>query len=269
MANISITGSHNAAVAIERDNKIISVIEIERLLNYKNSGIVEYKPAHTKFFLIPFILEFIRHEFNIHEFENCFYLDTKAWDDILGQTFYELIPAANYIKCSHHAAHAAGTFYQSSYQSALVFSFDGGGDDGFFNVYKVDRKLGGVLLGKHDIDLGFPYMSFGAFLDDIKYEPFLENGNLVYPGKLMGLCAFGNVLEEFLPVFKDYYYSRPSPLDSDCFKKLNRISDAMGIEFNTKDRLKGQIAYDIAATSQRAFEECFLEISEPYIVKDP
>ena len=94
MANISITGSHNAAVAIERDNKIISVIEIERLLNYKNSGIVEYKPAHTKFFLIPFILEFIRHEFNIHEFENCFYLDTKAWDDILGQTFYELIPAA-------------------------------------------------------------------------------------------------------------------------------------------------------------------------------
>ena len=37
MANIAYYGSHNAAFAIEQDGKIISVIEVERFLGYKNS----------------------------------------------------------------------------------------------------------------------------------------------------------------------------------------------------------------------------------------
>ena len=38
----------------------------------------------------------------------------------------------------HHKSHAANTFYQSNFKDALVFSFDGGGDDGWFLGYHFD-----------------------------------------------------------------------------------------------------------------------------------
>jgi len=38
MANISFYGSHNAAVVVENNGKIVVVIEIERFLNSKNAG---------------------------------------------------------------------------------------------------------------------------------------------------------------------------------------------------------------------------------------
>ncbi len=269
MANISITGSHNAAIAIEKDDRIITVIEVERILNYKNAGIAQYKPAHTKAFLIPFVLNFIKEQFDIHEFENCFYLETEAGDNGCKINYHEVIPAGNYIPGSHHLSHAAGSFYQSPFQAALVFSFDGGGNDGYFNVYHATRQGGVELIGKHDVDLGFPYMSFGIFLNDIKYEPSLYNANLVYPGKLMGLCAFGNVLDEFLPIFKAYYYSSPSFSPNEYLRELNKMGAAMGIQLEAGKRLEGQMAFDIAATSQRAFEDCFLEIIHPYLVRYP
>ena len=50
MANIAYYGSHNAAFAIEQDGKIISVIEVERFLGYKNSGLAQYKcPKHKNY----------------------------------------------------------------------------------------------------------------------------------------------------------------------------------------------------------------------------
>ena len=39
---------------------------------------------------------------------------------------------------SHHQTHVASAFYQSPFEKALVVSYDGGGDDGFFNVYYID-----------------------------------------------------------------------------------------------------------------------------------
>ena len=270
MANISIHGSHNASVAIERENNILTIIEIERILNYKNLGISQYKPAHTRDYLLPFVLDFVQKEFGISEFENCYYMDTNRYSTDLEYNCHESIPARNYIRGSHHLSHAAGTFYQSSYREAIVFSFDGGGNDGFFNVYHASRDSNIELIGKHDVDLGFPYMVFGAFLKDIKYEPDLLNGNLVYPGKLMGLCAFGKVIDGVLPLFKDYYHYTKTSIANGYYNcELNRIEDALGVKFDERNRLEGQIAFDIAATSQRAFEECFLELAQPYFDRYP
>ena len=40
----------------------------------------------------------------------------------------------------HHETHAAATFYQSPFKEALIVSYDGGGDDGHFNVYAANGK---------------------------------------------------------------------------------------------------------------------------------
>ena len=65
MANIAFYGSHNAAVVVEKNNKIVTVIEIERFLSQKNIGIAQYSPAYSRKILLPAILKYIESEFGI------------------------------------------------------------------------------------------------------------------------------------------------------------------------------------------------------------
>jgi carbamoyltransferase len=283
MANISFYGSHNATYVVEENGKILLILEAERLLNFKNSGMAQYLCPKTNdlLFLAEYIPQYIMNKFNITEFENCYHLNTDVILDKLHH-LEQYIPAKNYIHGLHHKSHAAGCFYQSPYQEALIFSFDGGGNDGKFNVYYGTRETSVNLLetltnplsdSPHIYyDLGFPYMIFGHYLKDIKQEP-LSIGNLVYPGKVMGLASYGNVNKEWLPYFIEFYKSDPSGIHHgewdetgyhDYELKLKKLGENIKVTFDTNNRLTGQIAYDIAATSQRAFEDCFLEIASPY-----
>jgi carbamoyltransferase len=286
MANIAFYGSHNAAYVVEENGKILLVLEVERFLNYKNSGLAQYlcPKVPDLVFLSKYIPQFIMNKLGINEFETCYALNT---DVILNGThrLEKNIPAKKYEYGHHHRSHAAGVFYQSPYKEALIFSFDGGGDDGKFNIYYGDRENSVSLLetiinpviNKSHIfyDLGFPYMVFGEYLSDIKYEG-LGIGNLVYPGKIMGLASYGNVNEEWLPHFIEFYKSNPDGShtenwDDDGYynyePKIYKLGEQIGVKFDIKNRLSNQVAYDVAATSQRAFEECFLEIAKPYFEK--
>jgi carbamoyltransferase len=278
MTNIAFYGSHNAAYAIERDGELLVNLELERFLDYKNSGIAQYKTAkvYDIQFLSHYIPKFLMKKFGIEKFDNCYYLNTQVIID----KSYELahnIPADNYIHCLHHESHAACAFYQSSYDKALIFSYDGGGNDGMFNIFSVVRgyplKLlhrcihpslteSNVSLGGTGYDLGFPYMLFGHYLDDITFEP-LSEGNLVYPGKVMGLAPYGKVNEEWLPLFVDFYNSQPD--GNDFQEKIDALGVKIDIKFDTNNRLKGDIAYDVAATSQAALEECFFFVTDPFV----
>jgi len=276
MANIGYYGSHNAAIAVEENDKIIAVIEIERFLGYKNIGIAQYKtPRHKNsrdfIQIVTDVLDFIKKEYNIDHFDNCIFTNT---DVVIGNTLYQthdVIKANNYISYTHHLTHAAGAFYQSPYKEAIVFSFDGGGNDGKFNIYHCLRGQEPALLEQITnptlnsphigYDLGFPYMVFGHYLKDINFEG-LSEGNLVYSGKIMGLVSYGNVREEWLNDFIDFYKSDPQ---GDTYQeKINVLGEKIGVIFDIDNRLEGQLAWDIATTSQKAFEECFLEIAKPY-----
>jgi len=276
MANIGYYGSHNAAIAVEENGKILTVIEIERFLGYKNIGVAQYKtPKHknARDFtqIVTDVLDFIKKEHNISHFDNCIFTST---DVVIGNTLYqthEVIKANNYISYTHHLTHAAGAFYQSPYKEAIVFSFDGGGNDGKFNIYHCLRgqepalleHITNPILGSPHIgyDLGFPYMLIGHYLNDIDFEG-LSEGNLVYSGKIMGLVSYGEVREEWLDDFIEFYKNDPN--GNNYQEIIDKLGEKIGIKFDTNNRLKEKIAYDVAATSQRAFEECFLEIAKPY-----
>jgi carbamoyltransferase len=271
--NISFYGSHNAAFAVERDGKILVVAEVERFVNYKNSGICQYKTVKDIHLTTEFLINWIMKTYNIEMFDNCIINCSVVHMDGRSYNLHELIPYKQLVTIGHHEAHASGVFYQSPYDKALIFSFDGGGDDGKFNIYIADRKLGVKLLDavKNPIsdsvhtkyDLGFPYATFGEFFQDITREP-LTDGNLVYPGKIMGLCAYGTVHEDWVPYFMEYYKENAASGEfEEAIQRL--IGDKINVTFDINNRLSGQTAYDVAATSQRAFEECFLEIAKPYM----
>lgn len=278
MASIGFYGSHNAAFAIEVDGKILQVIEVERILNYKNSGVAQYKTVRPECIhdLVEFLVDYVLSIANVKVFDTCYYMNTDVLIGTQRFNLHEIVPAKKYIHGLHHQSHAAGAFYQSPYQEALVFSFDGGGNDGFFNIYHANREnsvelLECVLNPKYNTphiyyDLGFPYMVFGQYLDDIKLEA-LSDGNLVYPGKIMGLVSFGKVREEWLQHFIEFYKDKPD--GTNYLDLIRKLGENINITFDIESRLTGQIAYDIAATSQRAFEECFLEVAKPYFKKYP
>jgi carbamoyltransferase len=273
MVNISLYGSHNAAYVVEKDGEIVLVLELERFLNYKNSGLAQYKCPKVPdlLFLSHYIPQYIMKKLNIEIFDTCYLLSAAVIMD--EKTYYlgKNIPAKQYKFPTHHQSHAAGCFYQSPYQEALIFSFDGGGDDGKFNVYTAHRETSVKLLESVDnptmnsphikYDLGFAYMLFGHFLQDIKFE-CLGDGNLIYSGKLMGLVSYGKIIDEWVEPFMNFYKNGSDGLNFQ--EKIDVLGKQIGVTFDINNRLTGQLAYDVAATNQRAFEECFLEIAKPY-----
>lgn len=261
---ISAYGSHNAAISMYYKGEY-TVVEVERWLNSKNAGLVNYMPCRYPQVVFDEITDYLLEKAGKRE------VDTYITGYVSG-----IKPKFTYkkhITVDHHTAHAATAFYQSPFDKSLVISFDGGGDGSYFNFYYADKSSGIKLLKRLPNDLGFPYMMLANYLDDIKKDS-LSIGNLVYAGKLMGLCSYGNVREEWMPHFVEYYksfvYSGDSYIGgletstSAITRLLKGIGLYEGFDFE-EARFKGQVAWDIAATTQKAFEETFLELSQPFL----
>ena len=165
----------------------------------------------------------------------------------------------------HHHSHAAGAFYMSPFEKALIVSYDGGGNDGFFNIYIGDEN-GVHPTAKVESDFGGGYLLCGSTLRDITEK---TRNHLAIAGKLMGLCAYGNVNEKWLPEFRKIFFD----------KDYKGLAERTGLPFkNTEDPwgdtlknwiFEGQEAYDIAATTQKAFEDAFFGILESLMEKHP
>lgn len=288
---IAIYGSHNASITVARGDKILEVIEVERFLNIKNSGLAQFKTPSTEEELkqtVRLIRDYIARKHKVARYAKCFYMNTMVYvkeDGTISwpgrrhdhkfdiRTFF---PADEYIQGHHQYSHASGAFYQSPYQEALSVTYDGGGNDGRCHVYHIKRGEDPVLLGTSNYDMGFSYMAFGEYLDDIKREPDIRDGNLVYPGKIMGLAPYGKVRPEWVQAFVDYYKIIPEARGHiftqgqvDTLPNLDQLGNKIGYVFDAKVRFTGQLAYDIASTSQHAFELVFMEIIEPWLEKYP
>jgi len=265
---IAAYGSHNAAVAMYYNGKY-TVIEVERWINKKNAGLVNYLPSAYPQIIFDEIAEFLLAQTNRSDVD--LYL-TNYCD------LNKIKPKFKYTQhrsFDHHTAHAATAFYQSPYEDALTFTYDGGGDLGFFNVYRTSRTNGITLLERFNQDLGFAYMILADHLDDITRDP-LNIGNLVYAGKLMGLCSYGTVRSEWLDAFTEFYeaysYSGSSFLGGAevSVEALPRLMNKIGIDdYNKSTRIKDQTAWDIAATTQFMFEQQFFKYAQPYIDQYP
>ncbi len=273
MANIAIYGSHNGSIALEDEGKYY-VVEFERFFNIKNIGLAQYKPLRYREEAVYAMLQYFEKELGYSApFDNMIHINTECVHDDVTYSYKDFIQANNVLEGWHHHAHASGSFYQSNFSKALIFSFDGGGNDGFFNIFTADRDTGVTYLDKtnpadrtdYDYDFGFPYMCFAHFCPDIRQE-WISDGNLVYSGKIMGLCNFGKCREEWLPYFKEFYYAKPD--GENYITKLETIiGKNCNLVFDENNRLEKEISWDVAATSQQAFEECFFEVANPYLEK--
>ena len=164
MGNIlGIAGSHNGGVALYiPERNTIEVIEVERLLNIKNAAYATYNPAIDPNECTQLIKAYVKKHFNVDKFDVVRSISSDfdnrhvAYDydfDIFEHNTQRFDKDGNVLESSsdtgmcsgdgwaayHHKSHAANTFYQSNFEDALVFSFDGGGDDGWFLGYHFDK----------------------------------------------------------------------------------------------------------------------------------
>ncbi len=254
------------------------MVELERFLGIKNAGLVFYLPLPDPHKAIWDVIHYAESFFSTKlYFDNVSYVEIVPQGKHILNFLKNVIPAASYTRVSHHEAHAAAAFYESPFDEALVLSYDGGADDGFFRIFTAKRSGSVTPIATLDVDLGFPYMLLGHYLKNVKRESCLEIGALVYPGKVMGLCGYGKVREEWMPFMKRFYrgqslggtdlheprteyrFENPSHTERmicDLESKLN---------LPLRERLGGTDAYDLIATSQQAFEDVFFELTDSFI----
>lgn len=259
MSNIiSIYGGHNASVSFRDSAGRYHVIELERLTQERHYMLFD-KTAEVFREVIGKCLKVAKDFWGIeNDFDTCCY-------GVNGATHLneitKVVNAREVKQFDHHLSHAACAFYQSPYQKSLVISYDGGGNDGVFNVYFADRETGEFrLVGSHQHNLGHAYLLTGYPISELKGVKGKLPHDLSIAGKLMGLVARGRVRQEWVDPMREFYRG-----NSWNFARLSS-----GIEKNLNfNSLEGQDSFDFAATSQQVFEEEFYSITSEFLTHYP
>jgi len=162
---------------------------------------------------------------------------------------------------SHHQTHAASALYLSPFDQALIVSYDGGGDDGHFNIYLGDKEKGIRLLENIPSDFGGGYLLCGAMVREVSES---SRHMLALSGKLMGLCAYGNEIKEYIHAFKEFFFDRD-------YNKLAKVTGLplKNVDTPWKDPLQMYVfedkkGYDIAASAQAGFEYALFSVLDKY-----
>ena len=162
---------------------------------------------------------------------------------------------------SHHQTHAASALHLSPFKQALIVSYDGGGDDGHFNIYLGDKEKGIRLLENIPSDFGGGYLLCGAMVREVSES---SRHMLALSGKLMGLCAYGNEIKEYIHAFKEFFFDRD-------YNKLAKVTGLplKNVDTPWKDPLQMYVfedkkGYDIAASAQAGFEYALFSVLDKY-----
>lgn len=258
---LSIYGSHDASVTFIDKNGQLRVYEYERFIKKRFAmfsssfdsrvGMGSNDLERRKF------LELIKSNL-VDDIELVLYSELNNNDIILLKEYF---PIAVFEKVGHHFSHACSGFYSSGFDNALIFSIDGGGtDNDSVSTTKIyfgrDSQI--IEIPCEKLDFGNPYSAIGFPISEIR--PGVEGSSvinsLVYAGKIMGLCAYGKVVEHWKSPFERYY----------SHNNINILFSELSLpcEFNS---ISGQISYDLAATSQYTFEKKMDDLILPLVDK--
>ena len=253
---VALHRGHNAAVAVYYQNSIISVIELERFINTKNASFDYFLPLQSKEIVLGQIYEYLKLQYGFTHYEKFIIGECINLTDL-----YKAIPANEYISDTqhHHSAHSNGSFYQSPYTEAIIVSFDGGGIDGYFNIFTGKKGEDLKCISSFNYDLGSHYHVIGGVCEEIK-----NYDTLTAAGKVLGLQSYGEVIEEWKQPLKDFFKSAV-PYYSELNEKINTLSKAIGLDFSKENKLSGVNSYNLCRTAQEVFEEIVFEFIDPVV----
>tara|TARA_B100000579_G_scaffold436687_1_gene463444 strand:- start:760 stop:2319 length:1560 start_codon:yes stop_codon:yes gene_type:complete len=256
---VSIFAGHDANISFyHADKDKYYTIEIERLVKKRYFRLHEDNPPKKQHDILTQCRDIAEREWGI---ENDYETVLICSDGYL-QTDPRNIFNTDSVKtiARHHQTHAASAFYMSPFKEALIISYDGGGDDGHFNIYSGSQN-GITLLDNISSDFGGGYLLCGSLIREVAES---SRHQLALSGKLMGLCGYGKIIPEYLEAFEEFFFDRDyEKLANWTNLNLKNINDPWK---NALDNwiFEGQEGYDIAATAQAAFEDAFFSVLDKY-----
>jgi len=258
---IAVYGSHDASITFIDKNKNIRVYEYERFVKKRYamfSSQFDYRSdlGSNDDERKKFVNHIIGNSYNPPEnIKLILYLELSDQDLRFFSNFF---PNAEFEKMNHHYSHAASGFFTSPFKEALIFSVDGGGYDGS-QVYTT-RSYHGLNetitnISCPNYDFGNPYSAIGWLISELKSNDKTMH-SLSNSGKVMGLCAYGKIREEWISSMTKFYETQ----------NINDLCANLGVncEINV---LSGNMSYDLAATSQFVFETKMNELILPLVEK--
>ena len=194
-----------------------------------------------------------------------------------------LAPALAWAEVDHHATHATLAAFDAPWPRSVVATYDAGGNDGCFNIYRAARRRGGALalarraaLGRN---LGHAYRLVGLQLPEVNrsWQPVPRRAGYgpdwrhaayqAVTGKLMGYKALGRVRDEWRAPLRQHYErcvvddaelaaARGAGTEYfaslDVWTRLNHSARSSPAGPDAQDQR------DLAATAQLEFEEAVL-----------
>ena len=166
MRIVSTYAGHESSISFY-DNGKITVVELDKLTNTKYFSF-HYLSTVEKSELLDQAMEIAGVENDFDMWINGSYhsrrngvLEYKKLENIINTKRMVFGPG-------HHTCHAHSAFWQSPFDKAWLVSSDGGGNDGYFNIYHCDRVHGPQPDEQIDrFDFGTTYGLIGATLPQV------------------------------------------------------------------------------------------------------
>ena len=298
---LAIHGSHDASITLLDKTGKLRVIEVERIVkkryaafssdyNDRSFGITD----EDRMCVIEYINSLIDDD---NPITHLIFSHLNADDLEMIHANVKLVKGGTVCSCfsSHHLTHAFGSHYQSNLDKTIILSIDGGGAEPEIASRQTqpDIVYTKVYLGDYDkiseqafwnTDFGGAYSAIGWAISELSKR---EDDALSWAGKLMGLCGYGKVREEWKQPMLDYYQSITSDLSQRVdtgqpLKGLYKVLCSTGDITQSKDpleddhvrtfdanQLSGEVSYDLAATSQWAFEFLLFQWVQYWVDKYP
>ena len=240
MRLISTYAGHESSISFY-DNGKITVIELDKLTGEKYFTFQTMSTVE-QYELLEQAMELAGVENNFDMWINGSYHQRR--NGVL-----EFKKLENIINCKrmifgpgHHMCHAHSAFWQSPFDKAWLVSSDGGGNDGFFNIYHCDKKTGPTPDEQIDrFDFGTIYGLIGAVLPQVG-----KSTRWFYDvaGKAMALAGQwdGKVPEELIMALRGIYStSKGSWKELGLITGLNYTpNDSGNVNHNNVKRTKGK-----------------------------
>lgn len=251
LPSVALHSHHNASLSVFHNNDIVCVVEFERFVNLKNASHEFFEPIHSKDYILQSIYDYLNEKFGFVQYDK--FILGQGHKEV-PQYMRDVFPANEYlVDDSHHPSHAYGSFSQSNFDEALIISFDGGSNDGFFNLYHGKRGEDLTFVESYGIDLGSHYHLIGLFCEEVR-----NYHALTASGKVLGLQSYGKVIEEWKAPLKKFF-ERSVPFWHRLEEGKKELIEGIGLDFSETNKLSGENAYNFARTAQEMFEEVFFE----------
>lgn len=157
---------------------------------------------------------------------------------------------------THHKNHI-GTGLPSKFKDAIIFCADGGSEEGYAKIFLKNNNEISLLK-----DFGLSVISgqFYGRLTNLVIDKNVWKSNVFYPGKTMGLSAYGSFDQEIYNLIKKYHelFLESSRRRKDNLYKIFKIKKDYKNPWLDKNRV------NLAYNAQKYFENSFIETLKNY-----